>query len=157
VASLDEAIQVIRIMWSGGRGLRFDGKFYQLAGVQSGPVPAHPIGIWVGAVKPRMLSLIGRTADGWVPSLGYLQPSDLAEGNKRIDEAATAAGRDPKSIRRILNAGFQPADALVALTLDYGMDTFLISEDPDGMRRFAREVAPRVREQVESLRLSRAH
>jgi alkanesulfonate monooxygenase SsuD/methylene tetrahydromethanopterin reductase-like flavin-dependent oxidoreductase (luciferase family) len=157
VASLDEAIQVIRMMWSGGRGLRFDGKFYQLAGVQSGPVPAHPIGIWVGAVKPRMLSLIGRTADGWVPSLGYLQPSDLAEGNKRIDEAATAAGRDPKSIRRILNAGFQPADALVALTLDYGMDTFLISEDPDGMRRFAREVAPRVREQVESLRLSRAH
>jgi alkanesulfonate monooxygenase SsuD/methylene tetrahydromethanopterin reductase-like flavin-dependent oxidoreductase (luciferase family) len=157
VASLDEAIQVIRMMWSGGRGLRFDGKFYQLAGVQSGPVPAHPIGIWVGAAKPRMLSLIGRTADGWVPSLGYLQPSDLAEGNKRIDEAATAAGRDPKSIRRILNAGFQPADALVALTLDYGMDTFLISEDPDGMRRFAREVAPRVREQVESLRLSRAH
>jgi alkanesulfonate monooxygenase SsuD/methylene tetrahydromethanopterin reductase-like flavin-dependent oxidoreductase (luciferase family) len=157
VASLDEAIQVIRMMWSGGRGLRFDGKFYQLAGVQSGPVPAHPIGIWVGAAKPRMLSLIGRTADGWVPSLGYLQPSDLAEGNKRIDEAATAAGRDPKSIRRVLNAGFQPADALVALTLDYGMDTFLISDDPDGMRRFAREVAPRVREQVESLRLSRAH
>jgi alkanesulfonate monooxygenase SsuD/methylene tetrahydromethanopterin reductase-like flavin-dependent oxidoreductase (luciferase family) len=157
VASLDEAIQVIRVMWSGGRGLRFDGKFYQLAGVQSGPVPAHPIGIWVGAAKPRMLSLIGRTADGWVPSLGYLQPSDLAEGNKRIDEAATAAGRDPKSIRRVLNAGFQPADALVALTLDYGMDTFLISDDPDGMRRFAREVAPRVREQVESLRLSRAH
>jgi alkanesulfonate monooxygenase SsuD/methylene tetrahydromethanopterin reductase-like flavin-dependent oxidoreductase (luciferase family) len=157
VAALDEAIQVIRMMWSGARGLRFDGKFYQLAGVQSGPVPAHPIGIWVGAVKPRMLSLIGRMADGWVPSLGYLQPSDLAEGNKRIDEAATAAGRDPKSIRRILNAGFQPADALVALTLDYGMDTFLISEDPDGMRRFAREVAPRVREQVESLRLSRAH
>jgi alkanesulfonate monooxygenase SsuD/methylene tetrahydromethanopterin reductase-like flavin-dependent oxidoreductase (luciferase family) len=157
VASLDEAIQVIRMMWSGGRGLRFDGKFYQLAGVQSGPVPAHPIGIWVGAAKPRMLSLIGRIADGWVPSLGYLQPSDLAEGNKRIDEAATAAGRDPKSIRRVLNAGFQPADALVALTLDYGMDTFLISDDPDGMRRFAREVAPRVREQVESLRLSRAH
>jgi alkanesulfonate monooxygenase SsuD/methylene tetrahydromethanopterin reductase-like flavin-dependent oxidoreductase (luciferase family) len=157
VASLDEAIQVIRMMWSGGRGLRFDGKFYQLAGVQSGPVPAHPIGIWVGAVKPRMLSLIGRMADGWVPSLGYLQPPDLAEGNKRIDASATAAGRDPKSIRRILNAGFQPADALVALTLDYGMDTFLISEDPDGMRRFAREVAPRVREQVESLRLSRAH
>lgn len=157
VASLEEAIQVIRMMWSGERGLRFDGKFYQLAGAHSGPVPVHPIGIWVGAYRPRMLSLIGRAADGWVPSLGYLQPADLAEANKRIDEAATAAGRDPKSIRRILNSGFQPADVIAALTLDFGMDTFLISEDPAAMRQFASEVAPRVREQVESLRLSRAH
>src|SRR4030081_617618 len=31
VASLEEAIQIIRMMWSGGRGQRFDGKFYQLA------------------------------------------------------------------------------------------------------------------------------
>jgi alkanesulfonate monooxygenase SsuD/methylene tetrahydromethanopterin reductase-like flavin-dependent oxidoreductase (luciferase family) len=154
VASLEEAIQVIRLMWSGERGLRFDGKFYQLAGVQSGPVPAHQIGIWVGAYKPRMLSLIGRIADGWVPSLGYAQPADLAEGNKRLDEAATAAGRDPKSVRRVLNAGFQPADVLASLTLEFGFDTFLISEDPAAMRKFAAEVAPRVREQVESRRLS---
>jgi alkanesulfonate monooxygenase SsuD/methylene tetrahydromethanopterin reductase-like flavin-dependent oxidoreductase (luciferase family) len=157
VASLEEAIQVIRMMWTGERGLRFDGKFYQLAGAQSGPVPTHQIGIWVGAYKPRMLSLIGRMADGWVPSLGYLQPSDLAEANKRIDEAATAAGRDPRSIRRIINAGFQPADVLIAFTLDFGMDTYLISDDPAAMRKFASEVAPRVREQVESQRLSRAH
>jgi alkanesulfonate monooxygenase SsuD/methylene tetrahydromethanopterin reductase-like flavin-dependent oxidoreductase (luciferase family) len=157
VASLEEAIKVIRMMWSAERGLHFDGKFYQLAGAQSGPVPAHPIGIWVGAYKPRMLSLIGRLADGWVPSLGYVQPSDLAEANKRIDEAATAAGRDPKSIRRIVNSGFQPADVLVALALDFGIDTFLISEDPAAMQKFASEVAPKVREQVESRRLSRAH
>ncbi len=157
VASLEEAIQVIRLMWSGERNLRFDGKFYQLAGVHSGPVPPHQIGIWVGAYKPRMLSLIGRAADGWVPSLGYVQPADLAEANKRIDEAATAAGRDPKSIRRVLNAGFQPADVLVALTLEFGFDSFLISDDPAAMRTFASEVAPAVREQVESRRLSRAH
>ena len=157
VASLEEAIQVIRLMWSGERGLRFDGKFYQLAGAHSGPVPAHAIGIWLGVYKPRMLALIGRAADGWVPSLGYVQPSDLAAGNRRIDEAATAAGRDPKSIRRILNVGFQPADVLTALALDFGMDTFLISEEPAAMREFASEVAPKVREQVETRRLSRAH
>jgi alkanesulfonate monooxygenase SsuD/methylene tetrahydromethanopterin reductase-like flavin-dependent oxidoreductase (luciferase family) len=145
------------MMWTGERGLRFDGKFYQLAGAQSGPVPTHQIGIWVGAYKPRMLSLIGRLADGWVPSLGYLQPSDLAEANKRIDEAATAAGRDPRSIRRIINAGFQPADVLTAFTLDFGMDTYLISDDTAAMRKFASDVAPRVREQVEAQRLSRAH
>src|SRR5713226_3205234 len=131
VSALEEAIQVIRLMWSGQHGIRFDGKFYHLAGAHSGPVPAHPIGIWLGAYKPRMLSLIGRLADGWVPSFGYVKQADLLEGNRRIDEAATTAGRDPRSIRRVLNAGSLDAETLVSLTVDYGMDTFLVTEDPD--------------------------
>jgi alkanesulfonate monooxygenase SsuD/methylene tetrahydromethanopterin reductase-like flavin-dependent oxidoreductase (luciferase family) len=157
VAALEEAIQVIRLMWSGQHGIRFDGKFYRLAGAHSGPVPAHPIGIWLGAYKPRMLSLVGRLADGWVPSLGYVKPADLLEANHRIDEAAKSAGRDPRSIRRVLNAGRQDAETLVSLAVDYGMDTFLITDDPDEMRTFMSEVAPRVREQVESRRSRSAH
>jgi alkanesulfonate monooxygenase SsuD/methylene tetrahydromethanopterin reductase-like flavin-dependent oxidoreductase (luciferase family) len=157
VSALEEAIQVIRLMWSGQHGIRFDGKFYRLAGAHSGPVPAHPIGIWLGAYKPRMLSLVGRLADGWVPSFGYVKQAELLEGNNRIDEAAKAAGRDPRSIRRVLNAGNQDAETLVALTVDYGMDTFLITDDPDEMRTFMSEVAPRVREEVESRRSRSAH
>ena len=72
VSALEEAIDVIRLFWTAGRGLRFDGRFYQLAGLNAGPPPAHAIGIWLGAYKPRMLALTGRSADGWVPSLGYL-------------------------------------------------------------------------------------
>ena len=155
VSALEEAIQVIRLMWSGEHGIRFEGKFYPLAGAHSGPVPAHPIGIWLGAYKPRMLSIVGRLADGWVPSYGYLKGPDLLEGNRRIDAAATAAGRDPRSIRRVLNAGGLDAETLVSLVVDYGMDTFLVTDDPDEMRTFASEVAPRVREQVESRRSSR--
>ncbi len=117
VSAIEEAIQVIRLLWSGQHGIRFDGKFYPLAGAHSGPVPAHPIGIWIGG------SVIGRLADGWVPSLGYLKPPDLLEGNRRIDEAATAAGRDPRAIRRVLNAGFVDAESLVSLVVDDGMDT----------------------------------
>ena len=156
VSALEEAIQVIRLLWSGQHGIRFDGKFYSLAGAHSGPVPAHPIGIWLGAYKPRMLSMIGRLADGWVPSYGYLKAPDLLEGNRRIDEAAVAAGRDPRTIRRVLNAGYLDAETLVSLVVDHGMDTFLVSEDPDEMRTFATEVAPRVREQVEAHRSRRA-
>ena len=157
VDALEEAIQVIRLMWSGQHGIRFEGQFYQLAGAHSGPVPTHPIGMWVGAYRPRMLSLVGRLANGWVPSLGYLQPADLAEGNRRIDEAARAADRDPSTIRRIVNTGDQPVELLVSLALEYGMDTFIVSgDDPDEMRRFASEVIPRVREQVESGRTSSA-
>jgi alkanesulfonate monooxygenase SsuD/methylene tetrahydromethanopterin reductase-like flavin-dependent oxidoreductase (luciferase family) len=157
VAALEEAIQVIRLMWSGERGVHFDGKFYQLQGVHTGPKPAHAMGIWLGAYKPRMLSLVGRAADGWVPSLGGVQPQDLAEGNARIDDAAKAAGRDPHSIRRVLNAsGDVPPDLFVSLTLDQGMDTYLIGDSGDDaertMRRFATEVAPRVRESVAKAR-----
>ncbi|HEX2679963.1 MAG TPA: LLM class flavin-dependent oxidoreductase [Candidatus Dormibacteraeota bacterium] len=153
---LEEAIQVIRLMWSGEHGIRFDGKFYELAGAHSGPVPGHPIGIWLGAYRPRMLSLTGRLADGWVPSYGNVKEAELFEGNRRIDEAARAAGRDPRSIRRVLNAGQLDAETLIALTVDHGMDTYLVTDDPDEMRRYAIEVAPRVREEVESRRSRRA-
>ena len=151
VAALEEAIQVIRLMWSGERNVRFNGKFYQLDGVQTGPTPAHPIGIWLGVYKPRMLSLVGRLADGWVPSFGNVQPADLLEGNRRIDDAASAAGRDPRSIRRILNTGADlPVELLASLTVEQGMDTYVVGgiEDPDALRWFASDIIPGVREAV---------
>ncbi len=156
VSAMEEAIQVIRLLWSGQHGIRFDGKFYHLAGAHSGPAPAHPIGVWLGAYKPRMLSLVGRLADGWVPSYGYVKEPELLEANARIDEAARQAGRDPQSIRRVLNAGYMDANQLVELVTNVGMDTFLVTNDPDEMRTFMAEVAPRVREQVESRRSRRA-
>src|SRR5688572_1812127 len=55
LAALDEAISVIRAIWSGERNLRLDGAYYRLAGAQSGPVPPHPIGIWLGVYGPRAL------------------------------------------------------------------------------------------------------
>src|ERR1700680_2989563 len=147
VDALEEAIQVIRLMWSGAGGGRFDGKFYQLSGVNAGPVPAHPIGIWLGAYKPRMLALIGRLADGWVPSLGYLKPAELAEAHARIDEAAMAAGREPRAIRRVLNVGDgQSAEGLAALVVEHGFDTLIVGEGE--LVRFADEVIPKVRELV---------
>jgi len=157
VSAVEEAIQVMRLLWSGQHGIRFEGRFYQLAGAHSGPLPVHPIGIWLGAYKPRMLSIVGRLADGWVPSYGYVKEAELLEGNRRIDEAAVAAGRDPRSIRRVLNAGQLDAETLVGLVVDHGMDTFLVTDDPDEMRSFMSEVAPRVREQVESRRSRSAH
>jgi len=147
VSALEEAIEVIRLMWSGGRGLRFDGRFYQLAGLNAGPPPAHPIGIWLGAYKPRMLALTGRAADGWVPSLGPLKPEDMREANGRIDDAARAAARDPSAIRRVLNVGGDlTAEDYATLVLEHGFDTFITS--PDAGETFIEEVVPKARELV---------
>lgn len=103
VEALEEAIEVIRLMWSGERSVSFEGRHYRLADARPGPRPAHPMGIWLGAFKPRLLTLVGRKADGWVPSLGVLSADELRAGNRRIDTAAEAAGRDPRQIRRVLN------------------------------------------------------
>jgi alkanesulfonate monooxygenase SsuD/methylene tetrahydromethanopterin reductase-like flavin-dependent oxidoreductase (luciferase family) len=62
LGALGEAITVIRKVWSGERNLRFEGTHYQLAGAQAGPVPAHPIGIWLGVYGPRALELTVRAA-----------------------------------------------------------------------------------------------
>jgi alkanesulfonate monooxygenase SsuD/methylene tetrahydromethanopterin reductase-like flavin-dependent oxidoreductase (luciferase family) len=123
VEALEEAIDVIRLLWSAERSVSFDGKYYRLDDARPGPHPAHPIGIWVGAFKPRMLRLVGRKADGWLPSLGVLTRDELRAGNERIDAAAEKAGRDPRSIRRIINLqgaiGKGPAPARSELPVGY--------------------------------------
>jgi alkanesulfonate monooxygenase SsuD/methylene tetrahydromethanopterin reductase-like flavin-dependent oxidoreductase (luciferase family) len=164
LAALEEAIRVVRLVWSGERNLRFDGAHYRLAGAHSGPVPAGPIGIWLGVYGPRALRLAGRLADGWVPSMrGEITP--LAEGAARLDEAALEAGRAPGDIRRVLNVNGlitdgpgegllrgpvdQWVDELTDLAVGYGFDTFLFWGDgPDQLPRFAEEVVPAVRRQV---------
>jgi alkanesulfonate monooxygenase SsuD/methylene tetrahydromethanopterin reductase-like flavin-dependent oxidoreductase (luciferase family) len=123
VDALEEAIEVIRLMWSGERIVSFEGRHYRLADAHPGPAPAHPIGIWLGAFKPRMQRLVGRKADGWLPSLGVLTRDELRAGNERIDEAAEKAGRDPRAIRRLINVqgliGEGPAPPRSALRVGY--------------------------------------
>jgi alkanesulfonate monooxygenase SsuD/methylene tetrahydromethanopterin reductase-like flavin-dependent oxidoreductase (luciferase family) len=123
VDALDEAIDVIRLLWSQERSVSYAGKYYRLDDARPGPPPAHPISIWVGAFKPRMLRLVGRKADGWLPSLGVLSREELRSGNAQIDAAAAKAGRDPRSIRRILNVqgliGEKPAPRRSELRVGY--------------------------------------
>jgi alkanesulfonate monooxygenase SsuD/methylene tetrahydromethanopterin reductase-like flavin-dependent oxidoreductase (luciferase family) len=123
VEALDEAIDVIRLLWSNERSVSFEGRHYHLDDARPGPQPAHPIGIWVGAFKPRMLRLVGRKADGWLPSLGVLTRDELRAGHQQIDAAAEKAGRDPRSIRRILNVqgviGSKPAPPRSSLPVGY--------------------------------------
>src|SRR4051794_11431038 len=103
VEALEEAIAVLRALWSGERAVSFEGRHYQLHGAQPGPPPLHRIGLWIGAYQPRMLRLTGRLADGWVPSSAYLAPAELGGRSRLIDEAAEAAGRSPGEVRRVYN------------------------------------------------------
>lgn len=162
---LAEGIEVIRRVWSGERNLRFEGDYYHLRGVHSGPVPVHDIGIWVGAYRPRSLRLTGRLADGWVPSIRADLLARLAEMNARVDDGAAEAGRDPGDVRRVFNVngtitdgrseGFlngpvaQWADELSSLVVDHRAQIIVFwaagGDEPDQLRRFAQEVVPATR------------
>src|SRR5215210_4004187 len=170
VRSVEEAIQAMQLVWSEERSVRFDGEFYSLKGLKPGPHPAHEIGIWVGAGGPRMLGLIGRLADGWVPSMGWATPDKLPAMHGRIDEGAARAGRDPGEVQRVYNLSGTigaegegllegPAsmwvEELSRFALEYGMDTFIYWPAEDPVRQvelFADEVVPAVREAVASER-----
>lgn len=154
VEATEEAIRVIRVMWDADErgGVRVDGKHYQVTGAKRGPAPAHPIPILLGAYKPRMLRLLGRLADGWLPSLGYLPGREALAGlNAIIDESAGEAGRDPHAVRRLLNVGPQDVapDSLAELAVEYGISTFVLAtDDPRVIQEFGEEIAPAVRDIV---------
>jgi alkanesulfonate monooxygenase SsuD/methylene tetrahydromethanopterin reductase-like flavin-dependent oxidoreductase (luciferase family) len=154
VSALEEAIQVIRLAWSDEESVSFEGEHYRLDGYEPGPPPAHPIEIWLGAYKPRMLRLTGRLADGWIPSFGYLKPEAVSEASARIDEAAERAGRDPAEVRRAYNFGMpdgDPAETIAGWATDLGLDTFVCwPGDAAEAERFAGEVVPAVRAAAES-------
>jgi alkanesulfonate monooxygenase SsuD/methylene tetrahydromethanopterin reductase-like flavin-dependent oxidoreductase (luciferase family) len=182
LAALEEAVAVIRAMWSGERrGLRFDGAYYQLSGVHPGPAPAHPIQIWIGANQPRALALTGRVADGWaIPLMNYKPPREATQGNLAVDRAARDAGRDPREIRRIYiipgaitsTTQAPPTDddqavvgppehwveVLTHFATDLGLSTFVLAGPPDRatLASFVEDVAPAVRERVAERRAERA-
>ncbi len=116
--------------------------------------------------------MTGRMADGWLPSLAYLQGglADLAEMNKHIDEGAAAAGRAPAAVRRLLNISGQFAqtgrallngppqqwaEQLAEIALEYGISGFILAaDDALAIERYAAEVAPATRELVAAVRYS---
>src|SRR5215467_5489397 len=103
VEALEEAVQIIRAFWSGTRALQFEGKYYSVKGAHPGPLPLHSIGLWLGSLGPRSLRVLGRFADGWIPSSSYVPPEALPEKLQLIDAAALESGRKPEEIRRIYN------------------------------------------------------
>jgi alkanesulfonate monooxygenase SsuD/methylene tetrahydromethanopterin reductase-like flavin-dependent oxidoreductase (luciferase family) len=164
VDALVEAIAILRACWSGERSVTFEGEHYLVKGFHPGPPPAHDIGIWLGAYGPRMQRIVGRLADGWVPSVPRFPVEELAAARARIDAAASKAGRDPASIRRIANVNGVIADGPVTgylhgppahwveelsrLRDEFGFDGFVLWSEGDMIEqigRFAAEVCPSLR------------
>jgi alkanesulfonate monooxygenase SsuD/methylene tetrahydromethanopterin reductase-like flavin-dependent oxidoreductase (luciferase family) len=172
VEATAEALEILRLAFAANGRVVSRGRYYRVPGYSPGPRPAHEMRVWVGAQKPRMLQLIGRSAGGWVCALSiYMPPEVVPRCQAIIDSAATQAGRRPSDIRRLYNvvgsigarAGGQGLNGPVELWVEtlagwateLGFDTFIFwPQDPSErqVRLFAEEVVPRVLEDVNATR-----
>jgi alkanesulfonate monooxygenase SsuD/methylene tetrahydromethanopterin reductase-like flavin-dependent oxidoreductase (luciferase family) len=168
-----EALQVMRGALAGGT-VQLHGEQHTVEGYEAGPVPPAPLPIWLGSQGPRMLSITGTLADGWISPLNiYVAPHEVPGKQRVIDEAARSAGRDPADIRRIYNViggigQFRGpgligdvglwTETLTGWAVELGFDTFVfwpVTEHRAQLELFATEVVPAVRRRVAGARRSR--
>lgn len=100
-ARTDEAIEVLRCLWSEGEA-SFDGRFTQLDRALMFPKPVQRIGdrpgvpILVGGHSKAAARRAGRLGDGFFPARAT--PDDLGPLVDIVRSAAAEAGRDPDAI-----------------------------------------------------------
>ncbi|MGA4988667.1 LLM class flavin-dependent oxidoreductase [Nonomuraea bangladeshensis] len=176
VEAFEEAIVLVRLLSGGGPPVTFEGRHYQVRGIEPAPVAAPPV--WTGSNGPKSLAATGRVADGWIPGHAADWLSERYRTSRPvIDEAAAAVGRDPGEIRTVYNLpgritdrplaatrdrdgrwlGGSPAQWIEELTgavLDHGASGFILFSAEQGVAdqvslgRWAGEIAPAVREAV---------
>lgn len=114
VQQLDEAIDIIRTLWSKDNAT-FTGKYYSLKNASSNPKPLqhpHPP-IWTGIMYggSRMLKLIAKHADVWTISGLYRPPAEeYRKMRNTIEHYCSKIRRDPHEIRSGIGIGCVIAD-----------------------------------------------
>ncbi|MGO9643335.1 MAG: LLM class flavin-dependent oxidoreductase [Candidatus Bathyarchaeia archaeon] len=109
VGRLDEAIEIIRNLWTRD-DVTFEGKHYSLKNASSNPKPVqrpHPP-IWTGIMYggSRMLRLIAKHADVWTISGLYRpSPEDYRRMRSELERCCQEIGRDATTIRSGVGIG----------------------------------------------------
>lgn len=123
---LDEAVQALRVLWS-GEDPPFRGSFYSTEGVTLEPYPAQRPGppIWIGSWGSEAgLGRVARLGDGWLASAYNTTPEAFATARRRLADRLRDLGRDPD--------GFFP-NAIATMF-------FYVTEERAASERIVREV-----------------
>jgi alkanesulfonate monooxygenase SsuD/methylene tetrahydromethanopterin reductase-like flavin-dependent oxidoreductase (luciferase family) len=174
VNAFEEAIVLVKMLSGGGPPVTYQGRHYRVDQIEPAPVAAPPV--WAGSVGPKSLAATGRVADGWIPGHAADWRSERYRASRPvIDEAAAAAGRDPREIRTVFNIPGRITDRplpatrdrdgrwvggsvdqwieeLTGAVLEHGASGFTLfsaaggTPDAASLGRWAKEIAPAVRE-----------
>ncbi|GAA1670829.1 LLM class flavin-dependent oxidoreductase [Fodinicola feengrottensis] len=176
VRAFEEAIILVKMLSGGGAPVTYHGHHYQVDQIEPAPVAALPA--WTGSVGPKSLAATGRVADGWLPGHAADWLSERYRSSRPIiDEAAAAAGRDPREVRTVFNFPGRITDQPLAATrdhdgrwiggstsqwieeltgavLDHDASGFILfspsggTQDAVSLGRWATEIVPAVREAI---------
>jgi alkanesulfonate monooxygenase SsuD/methylene tetrahydromethanopterin reductase-like flavin-dependent oxidoreductase (luciferase family) len=144
---LQDALEIVTRLFT-GEVVDYVGRQVSLHKAQMRPVPVqepHPP-IWIGGSGPkRTLPLVAKYADVWH---SWGSPNSLQDTNKRVDELATEAGRDPSSIKRASSLSLDDLETArkhAAKWRDAGYDYLVCGWPGEGdaqVEAFARDVMP---------------
>ena len=123
VSRLEEAVRIIRLLWSSDGPVDFEGEHFRLERAVLGlqPTPEGPPEIWLAAHGPRMLEITVRYSDGWLPE--FLPLDDYRGRLQRIQQARAAAGRSAEPftpgmyVKLVLTDDHEKAHALMKTPL----------------------------------------
>ncbi len=106
----DEAIEVMRTLWSADGPAAYDGEFYRFQNAYSYPKPVQPQGVplYIGGHTKVAARRAGRLGNGFQP-LGLVS-EDLTAAVSIMRDAAAEAGRDPAGIDLVLGHGLHRVD-----------------------------------------------
>ena len=174
LAQTEEAIQIIRALWSESPAT-FHGKHYSIERAFSSPLPETPIPLMLGGGGERkMLRLVARYADWWCADVGPVET--FAHKARVLAGHCAAVGRDPADIVQAQVAWISVEDdSARASRWD---DLHIVAGDPEevtrellafhdagvrhfpvrfldypntaGMERFIEKVLPRLKERTEA-------
>jgi probable F420-dependent oxidoreductase len=91
-----EQVELMRKLWT-EPSVTFTGRYHTVTGAGIAPLPIRrPIPVWFGASSSRAFRRAGRLGDGWFPMVG--PGRKLEQARREVEQAATAAGRDPAEL-----------------------------------------------------------
>ncbi|MGF6881320.1 putative F420-dependent oxidoreductase [Nocardia sp. GAS34] len=142
----DEAIDVLRLLWSGGAdGVSYDGEFFALDNICSYPKPhgVSELPIHVGGSSPAAARRAGRRGNGFFPG-GMLTEHERDRQFELARRAAVDAGRDPEALEYTRRGSADMSADQVRELADHGVDRLVVDfgggapeEQLDRMSQFA--------------------
>ena len=124
-ARLDEAIEVVRKLWTEPT-ITHDGEFFPFEPVAFEPKPIQPGGppILVGGESKRALRRAAEVGDGWLGM--FHTPETAAERIAELRRLTEVAGRDPAAVEAtVMGEITEPAD--VARWEEAGVDRLIVT------------------------------
>ncbi|HYX11584.1 MAG TPA: LLM class flavin-dependent oxidoreductase, partial [Candidatus Acidoferrum sp.] len=99
VARLEEAVAVLRALWTGGP-VAYEGRFFRLRDAVAFPLPDPAPRILIGAGSPAGVRLAARIGDGWAAEV-----DEFADLEPRWREALDRNGRRRSEVQVVLGFG----------------------------------------------------